>query len=89
MYYSRDDVQENIFKFSKNREVVPSFMMESFGKRPDSFQYKGDIFELVKKGATSLHCSQEIWQDVLKISTDMNRKLNSLWEWMSDSHLVN
>ncbi|MFC1710705.1 DNA primase small subunit domain-containing protein [Nanoarchaeota archaeon] len=88
MYYSRDDVQEAIFKFSKNREVVPSFMMESFGKRPDSFQYKGDIFELVKKGATSLHCSQEIWQDPLKISTDLNEdQLNELrtgWDLLFD-----
>ena len=74
LYYSRPDIQRAIFEFSKNREVVPSYMMESFGKRPDSFQYINDVFELVKKGATSFHCSQELWEDPLKISTEMNEK---------------
>src|SRR3989344_304063 len=74
LYYSRPDVQKAIFEFSKNREVVPSYMMESFGKRPDSLQYMGDIFELVKSGATSFHCSQELWSQPLSISTGMNEK---------------
>ena len=74
MYYARKDVQKALFEFSKNREIVPSYMMESFGKRPDSFQYQGDIFELVKNGATSFHCSEELWEDPLKLSTEMNEK---------------
>ncbi len=65
LYYSRPEIQKTILEFSQNRETVPSFMMESFGKRPDSLQYPGDIFELVKKGATSFHCSQELWTDPL------------------------
>jgi len=73
LYYSRPDVQEALFDFSKNREVVPRYF-EGFGKRPDSFQYKNDIFELVKKGATSFHCSEEIWENPLDLSTDMNSK---------------
>ena len=88
LYYSRPDVQKTIFEFSKNREVVPSYMMETFGKRPDSFQYKGDIFELVKKGATSFHCSEELWQDPLKLSVGMTEKqLNELrtgWDLVID-----
>ncbi len=87
-YYSRSDVQKAIYEFSQHREVVPSFMMESFGKRPDSFQYLNDIFELVKKGATSFHCSQEIWEDPLKISTEMNEKqmdeLRTGWDLLLD-----
>jgi len=74
MYYSRKDVQKAIFSFSKNRETVPSYMMEGFGKRPDSLQYPGDIFELVKKGATSFHCSEELWKDPLAISTGMTER---------------
>ncbi len=88
MYYSRSDIQKILFEFSKNREVAPSYMMESFGKRPDSFQYTGDILELVKRGATSFHCSQELWQDPLNISTEMNeKKLNDLrigWDFLLD-----
>ena len=88
LYYSRKDIQKALFEFSKNREIAPSYMMESFGKRPDSFQYPGDIFELVKKGATSFHCSEELWEDPLKISTGMNEKqLNELrigWDLIID-----
>ncbi len=72
LYYSRKDVQKAIFDFSENREVVPSYMMESFGKRPDSLQYPGDVFGSVKKGATSFHCSEELWKDPLQLSTGMN-----------------
>ncbi|HDK42801.1 MAG TPA: hypothetical protein ENG87_05445, partial [Candidatus Pacearchaeota archaeon] len=87
LYYSRKDVQEAMFEFSKNREVTPRYF-EGFGKRPDSLQYKGDIFELVKKGATSLHCSEELWEDPLKIVTGMNEEqLNEIrigWDLVLD-----
>ena len=87
LYYSKPEVQKAIFEFCKNRETVPRYF-EGFGKRPDSFEYKGDIFELVKKGATSFHCSEEIWQDPIKISTDFNEdQLNELrtgWDLLLD-----
>ena len=87
LYYSRPDVQKAIFAFSSNREVVPRYF-EGFGKRPDSLQYPGDVFELVKKGATSLHCSQELWQEPLSLVTGMNEKqLNELrtgWDLLLD-----
>ncbi|MCK5043632.1 hypothetical protein KAR52_01355 [Candidatus Pacearchaeota archaeon] len=87
LYYSREDVQKTIFEFSKNREVCPRYF-EGFGKRPDSLQYKGDVFELVKKGATSFHCSEEIWSDPLKIQTGMNEKqmdeLRTGWDLLID-----
>lgn len=86
-YYSRQDVQDCIFEFCKNREVVPRYF-EGFGKRPDSFQYKSDIFELVKKGATSFHCSEEKWKDPLQLSTDLSKeKMNTLregWDLLID-----
>ncbi|MBW6442431.1 hypothetical protein K0A97_01450 [Patescibacteria group bacterium] len=88
LYYSRKDIQKAIFDFSKNREIAPSYMMESFGKRPDSLQYSGDIFEMVKKGATSFHCSQELWADPLRISTNLKEnELNELregWDLLLD-----
>ena len=88
LYYSRKDVQKAIFSFSQNREIAPSYMMEHFGKRPDSLQYPGDIFEMAKNGATSFHCSEELWSDPLKISTGMNPKqLNGLrtgWDLLLD-----
>ena len=87
MYYSRQDVQKTIFEFCKNREICPKYF-EGFGKRPDSFQYQGDIFELVKKGTTSFNCSEELWSDPLKIQTGMEKnQLNNLrigWDLLID-----
>ncbi len=87
-YYSREDVRKALFEFSKNREVVSSYMMEGFGKRPDVFYYPSDIFSFVKKGATSFHCSEELWQDPLSLSTEMTEEqLNSLregWDFLID-----
>lgn len=87
LYYSRPDVQKAIFEFSKNREICPRYF-EGFGKRPDSFQYTGDIFELVKKGATSFHCSEELWEDPLKIVTGMSEEqsneLRTGWDLLID-----
>jgi DNA primase catalytic subunit len=87
MYYSRPEIQKVIFEFSKNREVCPRYF-EGFGKRPDTLEYPGDIYELVKRGATSFHCSEEIWKDPLKIETGMNEKqLNGLrqgWDLIFD-----
>ncbi|VVB79586.1 DNA primase large subunit PriL [uncultured archaeon] len=87
LYYSRPDVQKALFEFSKNREISPRFF-EGFGKRPDSFQYPGDIFEYVKKGATSFHCSEELWKDPLDIKTGMTpEEANNLrigWDLLID-----
>ena len=86
-YYSRKDVQEAILKFCQDRETVPRYY-EGFGKRPDSLQYPSDILQQVKKGATSFHCSEELWQDPLQISTDMSKeKFNELrkgWDLLID-----
>lgn len=73
IYYSRPDVRKALLEFSKNRECIPRYF-EGFGKRPDAFQYDSDILEHVRNGATSFHCSEELWKDPLEISTEMNRK---------------
>jgi len=72
IYYSQPAVRKAILKFSKNRECIPQYF-EGFGKRPDTFQYEGDILEQVRKGATSFHCSEELWEDPFEISTEMSR----------------
>ncbi|MEK6873652.1 MAG: hypothetical protein AABW91_02310 [Nanoarchaeota archaeon] len=86
-YYSRKDVLEAIFNFSNKREVTPRYF-DNFGKRPDSFQYPSDIIALVKKGASSFHCSEEIWTDPLQLKTGMSEsELNDLrqgWDLIID-----
>ena len=87
LYYSNPRVKEAILKFAKSREVVPRYF-EGFGKRPDMLQYTSDIDVLVKKGATSFHASEEIWEDPLRISSEMNvREMNELrknWDLLID-----
>lgn len=87
MYYSRPEIQKAIFDFCKNRETVPRFF-EGFGKRPDTFQFPSEIFEVAKKGATSFHCSEEIWSDPLQIKTGMSEKeaneLRDGWDLLID-----
>jgi len=87
LYYSQPRIQKVIFDFSTNREICPRYF-EGFGKRPDSLQYESDIFELVKKGATSFNCSEELWENPLAIQTGMSEKeLNTLrigWDLILD-----
>jgi len=87
VYYSRSDIRKAIFDFSKDREVVPRYF-EGFGKRPDSLQYDSDILAFVKKGCTSLHCSEELWRDPLAISTELSEEqfneLRKGWDLLID-----
>ncbi len=87
IYYSRADVRKALFEFSKNRECVPRYF-EGFGKRPDSFQYDSDVLEHVRRGATSFHCSEELWTDPLEISNELSKdEFNELrigWDLLID-----
>jgi hypothetical protein len=87
MYYSREDVRKAIFEFAQNRECVPRYGA-GFGKRPDTFQYESDIISQVQKGATSFHCSEELWSDPLEISTEFSvddyNKLRIGWDLLLD-----
>ncbi|RMD46107.1 hypothetical protein D6829_00355 [Candidatus Pacearchaeota archaeon] len=73
-YYSRKEVQNAIFEFCKNRETIANFANRFFAKRPDCLDYPTDIINLARQGATSFHCSEEIWKDPLKIKTGMTRE---------------
>ncbi len=87
-YYSRKDIQNAIFEFCKNRESIANFNNEFFAKRPDCFDYPSDILNQVKNGATSFHCSQEIWSDPLEIKTEMTKEqyneLRTGWDFLID-----
>ena len=87
LYYSNPKIQETLLKFAKDREVVPKYL-DFFGKRPDNLAYISDIMGLVKKGATSFHCSEEIWEDPLKINSEMSQnELNEIrrnWDLIID-----
>src|SRR3989344_9489001 len=72
-YYSRKDIQQELLRLSKNREIAVNFSDKGFGKRPDILQYENDILELVKKGATSFHFSEEHWTNPLLLKPGMTK----------------
>lgn len=86
-YYARKDIQQAMFDFCKNRETIPRYT-DGFGKRPDCFEYLNDIFNLAKQGATSFHCSEELWQNPLEINTDMTpeqyNEIKISWDFLID-----
>ena len=88
LYYSKPEVQSYLLKFGEGREVVPSYMGEAYGKRPDVLQYPSDVMGAVNKGATSFHCSEELWSDPLGIDSEMSlRELGDLrvgWDLLID-----
>lgn len=87
-YYSRKDIQQAIFEFCKKRETIANFNNEFFAKRPDMLDYPTDIYNSVKKGATSFHCSEEIWTNPLDINTNMTpeqyNQIRDGWDFLID-----
>jgi hypothetical protein len=87
LYYSNPKVQQAIFNFSKDREVIPRYF-QGFGKRPDSLQYISEVMNLANKGTTSFHCSEELWEDTFQINLDMSREeqdeLRKAWDLLID-----
>ncbi len=73
-HYSRKDVQKEIVKICKNREVAVNFGNKGFGKRPDVIQYEADVNELAKQGASSFHISVERWNDPLQLSSGITKR---------------
>lgn len=73
-FYSRKDIQNEMVRIAKDREVGVRYGDKGFGKRPDMIQFGGDVLDLVKGGATSFHISEERWQDPLQLKTGMTKK---------------
>jgi len=88
LYYSNPCIQNYLVEFGKNREVVPSYMGEAYGKRPDVLQYPTDVIGAVNKGATSFHGSEELWDNPLNIDSEMSiRELGEMrkgWDLLID-----
>ncbi|MBN2111539.1 hypothetical protein JW707_00400 [Candidatus Woesearchaeota archaeon] len=87
-YYKRPEIQEAIVKAAQDKEVAVKFGEKGFGKRPDVLKYPSDVIELAKQGATSFHCSEELWINPLQIGTNLRKQeLDSLrkgWDLVLD-----
>lgn len=87
-YYLRDEIAEQIFSLCEDREVVPVFRAEQYGKRPSSIPFLGDFKYLVEREATSFHGSVELWSNPLRVeSTLKKREIDGLrkgWDFIID-----
>ena len=87
-HYSRKDIQQAMFDFCKHRETIGNFNNKFFAKRPDCFDYPSDILNSARQGATSFHCSEEIWSNPLDIDTSMTpeqyNKIRTGWDLLID-----
>ncbi|GIU69375.1 MAG: hypothetical protein KatS3mg002_0611 [Candidatus Woesearchaeota archaeon] len=86
-YYKRKDIQELLLKYSKEKEIAVRYN-NFFGKRPDTLTYPNDILECAKKGATSFHCSEELWTNPLQLNPNMRKnemdELRKGWDLILD-----
>ena len=87
-HYKQKDVQEAIVAAAHNKEIAVLFGERGFGKRPDVLAYPKDVLEFAKQGATSFHCSEELWSNPLQVTTGMPRQeldnLRAGWDLILD-----
>ncbi|MEM5798626.1 MAG: hypothetical protein QXP39_01080 [Candidatus Aenigmatarchaeota archaeon] len=83
-YYSRDDVQNIIFDFSREREIVGVFENGVYGQRPNMFLSTGDILSMVKQGMVEFHCSLERWSNPMALKPERYDELRTGWDLVID-----
>ena len=72
-HYKRTDVQDAMLKAAENKEIAVVYGSKGYGKRPDVLKYPNDILTLAKQGATSFHCSEELWSNPLQLQTGLSK----------------
>ncbi len=87
-YYKRPEIQQALVEAAQDKEIAVSYAGEGYGKRPDTLQYPQDVLEHVKRGATSFHCSEELWLNPMQVTTGAPRQeldaLRKGWDLVLD-----
>ncbi len=87
-YYLRPEILEKLFSLSAGREVVPVYAARGFGSRPSIVQFPGDLEHMIRRGATSFHCSIEHWKNPLALANQLKKQemnaLRSGWDLVLD-----
>jgi len=73
-YYKRPEIQKAIATAATNKEIAVRFGQGGYGKRPDMISYPRDVLEFAKQGITSFHCSEELWDNPLSLTSKQSRK---------------
>lgn len=87
-YYKQPEIQHAIVEASDDKEIAVKFGDKGFGRRPDVLKYPKDVLEFAKKGATSFHCSEELWHNPLQLNPKLSKKdmvsLRQGWDLVLD-----
>lgn len=87
-YYKREDVRAAIVEAAEDKEVAISYGDKGYGKRPDVVRHSKDVLEFVKQGASSFHCSEELWTNPLQLSPNLKKEelddLRKGWDLVLD-----
>lgn len=81
-YYSREDVAMAMVEFSENREISGRFADGGYGKRPSTLIFPNDIFQMVRQGMVSFHCSVELWDNPLEVGDKGVNRIG--WDFLID-----
>lgn len=86
-FYKRKEVQEALVEHARDKEIGIRYT-DTFGKRPDMLMYPREVLELALQSATSFHCSEELWENPLLLTSDLQRaEMNALrkgWDLVLD-----
>lgn len=87
-YYKREDIRKAMVACAKGKEIAVKYGDRGFGKRPDVLANAEDVLEFAKRGATSFHCSEELWANPLALDVSMKQKqieqLRTGWDLVLD-----
>jgi hypothetical protein len=83
-YYAREDVQNFLLEFGKDREVVGVFRNGSFSQRPNVILYPNDVLAMVKTGVVEFHSSLERWTQPMSLKQDNHGQLRKGWDIIMD-----
>jgi hypothetical protein len=86
-HYKRPDIQQAMVDHARDKEVALRFN-DSFGTRPGTLRYPADVLAAAQQGATSFHCSEELWRNPLQLSPQLKReeldRLRKGWDLILD-----
>lgn len=86
-YYLRKDVQKEMIRLAKDREVQAWFG-EFRGRRPEVVNFEGDLKDLVNQGMSSFHISEERWENPTALESGLGKKeldkLRKAWDLILD-----
>lgn len=87
-HYKRREICEEIVAAAQDREVAVNFGDRGYGKRPDVLNHPNDVLEFAKRGATSFHCSEELWHNPLQLAAGLRKQdldeLRKGWDLVLD-----